>query len=145
MNLTPRYISVYIWFDRKVTEGKQMWARTYNKDDLHLDFKLWFCEECLLVVGCLTMLNSRAAGGEHLQFWPFSFSTSHHQETVFMFSVMTTKHLVLLSLSCRSPLGSHPWTQQRNCEFYDFSEIYPGKEPPCLKPDRPCLQRTSGP
>eukprot|EP00439_Symbiodinium_sp_Y106_P052757 s725_g7.t1 len=33
-----QYISVYIWFDRKVTEGKQMWARTYNKNDLNCEF-----------------------------------------------------------------------------------------------------------
>lgn len=32
------YISVYIWFDQKVSEGKQMWARTYNKDDLNCEF-----------------------------------------------------------------------------------------------------------
>eukprot|EP00438_Fugacium_kawagutii_P020739 Skav225295 [mRNA] locus=scaffold4099:426157:426801:- [translate_table: standard] len=32
------YISVYIWFDRKVSRGKQMWARTYNKDDLNCEF-----------------------------------------------------------------------------------------------------------
>merc|ERR1719161_966357 len=32
------YISVYIWFDRKVTEGRQMWARTYNKKDLNCEF-----------------------------------------------------------------------------------------------------------
>lgn len=33
-----RYISVYIWFDRKVTGGRQMWARTYNKRDLNCEF-----------------------------------------------------------------------------------------------------------
>lgn len=33
-----KYLSVYIWFDRKVTEGKQMWARTYSKDDLNCEF-----------------------------------------------------------------------------------------------------------
>ncbi|CAJ1368064.1 unnamed protein product [Effrenium voratum] len=33
-----RYLSVYLWFDRKVSEGKQMWARTYNKDDLNCEF-----------------------------------------------------------------------------------------------------------
>eukprot|EP00933_Yihiella_yeosuensis_P081780 TRINITY_DN95467_c0_g1_i1.p1 TRINITY_DN95467_c0_g1~~TRINITY_DN95467_c0_g1_i1.p1 ORF type:complete len:537 (-),score=90.42 TRINITY_DN95467_c0_g1_i1:132-1685(-) len=34
-----KYLSVYIWFDRKVSEGKQMWARTYgNKDDLNCEF-----------------------------------------------------------------------------------------------------------
>lgn len=33
-----KYISVYIWFDRKVTEGKQMWARTYNGKDLNCEF-----------------------------------------------------------------------------------------------------------
>jgi len=33
-----KYLSVYIWFDRKVTEGRQMWARTYNKNDLNCEF-----------------------------------------------------------------------------------------------------------
>lgn len=33
-----KYISVYIWFDRKVTRGKQMWARTYRKGDLNCEF-----------------------------------------------------------------------------------------------------------
>eukprot|EP00913_Durusdinium_trenchii_P032445 g30377.t1 len=33
-----KYISVYIWFDRKVSGGRQMWARTYNKDDLNCEF-----------------------------------------------------------------------------------------------------------
>jgi uncharacterized protein with NAD-binding domain and iron-sulfur cluster len=33
-----KYICVYIWFDRKVTRGKKMWARTYNKDDLNCEF-----------------------------------------------------------------------------------------------------------
>ncbi|CAE8619082.1 unnamed protein product, partial [Polarella glacialis] len=33
-----KYLSVYIWFDRKVTEGKQMWARVYNKNDLNCEF-----------------------------------------------------------------------------------------------------------
>jgi len=33
-----KYICVYIWFDRKVTGGKQMWARTYNKKDLNCEF-----------------------------------------------------------------------------------------------------------
>lgn len=33
-----KYLSVYIWFDRKVTEGRQMWARTYSKDDLNCEF-----------------------------------------------------------------------------------------------------------
>ena len=38
-NLKPcRYISVYIWFDRKVSNGKQMWARTYNPDDFNCEF-----------------------------------------------------------------------------------------------------------
>lgn len=32
------YISVYLWFDQKVSEGKQMWARTYNKEDLNCEF-----------------------------------------------------------------------------------------------------------
>lgn len=33
-----KYFSVYLWFDRKVSEGKQMWARTYNKNDLNCEF-----------------------------------------------------------------------------------------------------------
>mmetsp|Transcript_9904 Transcript_9904/g.21007 ORF Transcript_9904/g.21007 Transcript_9904/m.21007 type:complete len:525 (-) Transcript_9904:104-1678(-) len=33
-----RYLSVYIWFDRKVTRGKQMWARVSNKEDLNCEF-----------------------------------------------------------------------------------------------------------
>merc|ERR1712232_466226 len=33
-----KYLSVYIWFDRKVSEGRQMWARTYSKDDLNCEF-----------------------------------------------------------------------------------------------------------
>jgi len=33
-----RYLSVYLWFDRKVSEGKQMWARTYQKGDLNCEF-----------------------------------------------------------------------------------------------------------
>lgn len=38
-NLKPcKYLSIYIWFDRKVSEGKQMWARTYDKDDLNCEF-----------------------------------------------------------------------------------------------------------
>eukprot|EP00927_Polykrikos_kofoidii_P049476 TRINITY_DN4351_c0_g1_i1.p1 TRINITY_DN4351_c0_g1~~TRINITY_DN4351_c0_g1_i1.p1 ORF type:complete len:516 (+),score=59.55 TRINITY_DN4351_c0_g1_i1:58-1605(+) len=33
-----KYICVYIWFDRKVTGGRQMWARTYEKKDLNCEF-----------------------------------------------------------------------------------------------------------
>lgn len=33
-----KYIAVYIWFDRKVTGGRQMWARVYNKKDLNCEF-----------------------------------------------------------------------------------------------------------
>mmetsp|Transcript_105120 Transcript_105120/g.307205 ORF Transcript_105120/g.307205 Transcript_105120/m.307205 type:complete len:523 (-) Transcript_105120:249-1817(-) len=33
-----KYICVYIWFDRKVTGGRMMWARTYNKKDLNCEF-----------------------------------------------------------------------------------------------------------
>eukprot|EP00931_Biecheleriopsis_adriatica_P063555 TRINITY_DN3850_c0_g1_i1.p1 TRINITY_DN3850_c0_g1~~TRINITY_DN3850_c0_g1_i1.p1 ORF type:complete len:532 (+),score=86.93 TRINITY_DN3850_c0_g1_i1:37-1596(+) len=33
-----KYLSVYIWFDRKVTEGKQMWARITNEGDLNCEF-----------------------------------------------------------------------------------------------------------
>jgi len=33
-----KYICVYIWFDRKVTGGRQMWARVYNKKDLNCEF-----------------------------------------------------------------------------------------------------------
>lgn len=33
-----KYICVYIWFDRKVTGGRQMWARTYEEDDLNCEF-----------------------------------------------------------------------------------------------------------
>merc|ERR1719362_2318726 len=32
------YISVYLWFDRKVSGGRQMWARTYRKGDLNCEF-----------------------------------------------------------------------------------------------------------
>merc|ERR1719401_2069947 len=33
-----KYICVYIWFDRKVTGGRKMWARTYSKKDLNCEF-----------------------------------------------------------------------------------------------------------
>eukprot|EP00929_Paragymnodinium_shiwhaense_P071504 TRINITY_DN36342_c0_g1_i1.p1 TRINITY_DN36342_c0_g1~~TRINITY_DN36342_c0_g1_i1.p1 ORF type:complete len:523 (-),score=128.37 TRINITY_DN36342_c0_g1_i1:219-1787(-) len=33
-----KYLCVYIWFDRKVSGGRQMWARTYNKNDLNCEF-----------------------------------------------------------------------------------------------------------
>mmetsp|Transcript_53258 Transcript_53258/g.158818 ORF Transcript_53258/g.158818 Transcript_53258/m.158818 type:complete len:514 (-) Transcript_53258:130-1671(-) len=33
-----KYLSVYVWFDRKVTRGKQMWARTYDRNDLNCEF-----------------------------------------------------------------------------------------------------------
>lgn len=33
-----KYICVYIWFDRKVTGGRQMWARTYEEKDLNCEF-----------------------------------------------------------------------------------------------------------
>jgi len=33
-----KYICVYIWFDRKVTGGRQMWARTYDEKDLNCEF-----------------------------------------------------------------------------------------------------------
>merc|ERR1740117_2648407 len=33
-----KYICVYIWFDRKVTGGRMMWARTYDKKDLNCEF-----------------------------------------------------------------------------------------------------------
>jgi len=33
-----KYVSVYLWFDRKVSEGRQMWARTYAKGDLNCEF-----------------------------------------------------------------------------------------------------------
>jgi len=33
-----RYLSVYLWFDRKVSDGKQMWARSYRKGDLNCEF-----------------------------------------------------------------------------------------------------------
>lgn len=33
-----QYICVYIWFDRKVTGGRQMWARTYDEKDLNCEF-----------------------------------------------------------------------------------------------------------
>jgi len=33
-----KYICVYFWFDRKVTGGRQMWARTQNHGDLNCEF-----------------------------------------------------------------------------------------------------------
>lgn len=33
-----QYLSVYLWFDCKVSRGKQMWARTYSKGDLNCEF-----------------------------------------------------------------------------------------------------------
>jgi len=33
-----KYISVYLWFDRKVSQGRQMWARTYSSKDLNCEF-----------------------------------------------------------------------------------------------------------
>jgi len=33
-----KYICVYIWFDRKVTGGRMMWARTWNRKDLNCEF-----------------------------------------------------------------------------------------------------------
>lgn len=33
-----KYMAVYIWFDRKISGGRQMWARTYRKGDLNCEF-----------------------------------------------------------------------------------------------------------
>ena len=116
-----RYLSVYIWFDRKVTEGKQMWARIYNK--AHCFIASLKKMDCIINPLPLTIT-------------PFSLIT----EIPIIVQNRKSGRFIIQETGPCYDASQEPrqktccWAREAlakddlNCEFYDFSEIYPGKD-----------------